>query len=199
MKRPLLLIALLLSVSTLTFAQFTLGPKVGYTASKLSTDLEDIEEDARHNFQIGAFARFGKKFYVQPEIVYGNRGGVLIDEDVDGKQTIKFKNLDIPVLVGFKLLNLKVFNLRILGGPSASFVLDKTTEVDDIITDPVPIDSFKNVIWGVDLGIGADVFFLTLDIRYEWGLNDLYDAATGDTDYSMKDNLFIVSLGFKLF
>jgi hypothetical protein len=32
--------------------------------------------------------------------------------------------MDIPVLIGFKLINLKVVNWRIMAGPMASFVVN---------------------------------------------------------------------------
>jgi hypothetical protein len=35
-----------------------------------------------------------------------------------------------------------------------------------------------------------------LDVRYEWGLNDIYNPSSNDQ--TMKSNLFIVSLGFKI-
>jgi hypothetical protein len=97
--------------------------------------------------------------------------------------------------VGYKLINAKVINLRVLAGPTANFIIGKNLEADDLVEDPLQDSDLKNTSWGLDLGAGVDVFFLTLDIRYEIGLNNIYD---GDTDASMKSNLFIVSLGFKL-
>jgi hypothetical protein len=195
MKKILILFIVLFAALD-NFGQFTLGPKIGYTTSKLSTDLDSIAESAKSNFQIGAFFRFGKKLYLQPEIYYATSGGTLKIEGTELKETIKMKNLSIPVLVGFKLINAKVVNLRVMAGPVANFILDKTVEASDLVQDPLQDTDFKNVAWGFDVGAGVDVLFLSLDIRYEFPLNNIYN---GSDAQSIKSKLFVVSLGFKLF
>jgi hypothetical protein len=57
------------------------------------------------------------------------------------------------------------------------------------------VDDIKNSAWSVQMGAGLDVFFVTLDVRYEMGINNIYN---GDSDLNMKNNMFNVSLGFKL-
>ena len=69
MKKAILFSALIF-LSSAIFAQFTIGPKIGFTMSKLSTNIEDVTEDMKTGFQFGAFARFGKKLYVQPEVLF---------------------------------------------------------------------------------------------------------------------------------
>jgi hypothetical protein len=198
MKKTIILLIVFLAALD-NYGQFTLGPKIGYTTSKLSTDFDSIKESAKSNFQIGAFARFGKKLYLQPEIYYATSGGTLKLEGTELKETVKMKNLSIPVLVGYKLINAKVINLRILAGPVANFMIDKTVEASELVQDPLQDSDFKNVAWGMDVGAGVDVFFLSLDIRYEFGLNNIYEAPAGYESQKMNSNVFIVSLGFKLF
>lgn len=195
-----ILILLIILFATLDhFGQFTLGPKIGYSTSKLSTDFEDVKESVKHNFQVGAFARFGKKLYLQPEIFYATSGGTIKLEASDVKEEIKLKNLCIPVLVGFKLINAKIFNLRLMAGPSINFILDKDVDADALFQDPLQESDFKNTAWGMDVGAGMDIFFLSLDVRYEFGLTNIYQPASGDDSQSINSNVFIVSLGFKLF
>jgi hypothetical protein len=198
MNKVLIIIIILFATFDI-YGQFTLGPKIGYSSSKLSTDFDDVTIDVKHNFQIGAFARFGKKLYLQPEVYYGTSGGTIKAEGTDIEEEIKLKNLCIPVLAGFKLVNAKVFNLRILAGPSANFILDKKVESDELIQDPLQESNFKNTAWGMDVGAGMDIFFLSLDVRYEFGLNNIYNQQDGDDSQSIKSDVFIISLGFKLF
>ena len=193
--KKLIILTLILLGSLQNYGQFTFGPKIGYNTSKLSTDFDSIKESVKHNFQIGAFARFGKKLYLQPEFFYATSGGTLKREGTTLQEEIKLQNICVPVLVGYKLINAKVINLRVLAGPTANFIIGKNLEADDLVEDPLQDSDLKNTAWGLDLGAGVDVFFLTLDIRYEIGLNNIYN---GDIDASMKSNLFIVSLGFKL-
>lgn len=197
MKKFIILL-LVLFVALDNYGQFSIGPKIGYSTSKLSTDYDDVKESAKSNFQIGAFVRFGKKLYLQPEMYYATGGGTLKITGTDAKEEIKLKSLCIPVLIGYKLIDAKVFNLRVMAGPTANFILDKNVESSDLIQDPLQDSDFKNVAWGMDVGAGVDVFFLSLDLRYEFGLNNIYNPPDGSDIRSIKSNVFIVSLGFKL-
>lgn len=193
MKKIILLLAIIF-VSMEAFSQFNIGPKVGYTSSKLTTDLDEIKESIRSNFQVGAFARFGRKLYVQPEIYYATSGGKWETDYSGSSNEIKFKNIGIPVLIGYKLLNAKVVNFRIMTGPVINFIVDKSMSPDSIFQE----DNFKNIAWGWDLGTGFDIFFLTLDLRYEFGLNNLFTPSAGEENQNVKSNVFVISLGFKL-
>ncbi len=176
-------------------AQFDLGVKAGYSTSKLSTDFDNIKEDIRHNFQFGAFARLGKRLYLQPELYYASSGGSLQLSGTDEKEEIKFQNLCIPLLAGFKIINGEKFNVRIMAGPSANFILSKKFSGDEIV-QAIDGADFKTTAWGMDIGAGMDFLFLALDLKYEWGLNDIYTAPVNDQ--TMKSNVFIVSLGIKI-
>jgi len=194
MKRAIVFSAIIF-LSIATFAQFTIGPKVGFTMSKLkATNFAEVVEEAKSGFQFGAFARFGNKLYVQPEIMFVTKGGTLDVTDV-GKSTVNLKTFQIPVLVGYTLLNLNVVNLRIMTGPAISFVTNKEIEIkegDEFITD----SDLKDAIWSFHLGAGVDVFMFTLDVRYEWGLNNIYAGAKESGD--IKSNLWNISLGWMI-
>jgi hypothetical protein len=197
MKKFILLISLTL-LTVVASAQFTFGVKLGYTASKLPTNIPGLKDGVKSNFLFGAFTRFGKKVIVQPEVYFATSGGIYTDS-AGSKQTIKLKNLDIPVLVGFKLIEAKVFNIRVLVGPVASFVLGKDVQYNDLtqIEEQLEASSLKDIIWKFDAGLGVDVLFLTLDVRYEWGLNNLYNPPDVKPSYDIKNNVFNISVGFK--
>ena len=197
MKKTIIFLIVLFAALD-NFGQFSFGPKIGYTTSKLSTDIDDVKESAKSNFQIGAFFRFGKKLYLQPEIYYATGGGTLKITGTDAKEEIKLKCISIPVLVGYKLIDAKILNLRVMAGPVANFIMDKNVESSDLIQDPLQDSDFKNIAWGMDVGAGVDVFFLSLDLRYEFGLNNIYNPPDGSDIQSIKSNVFVVSLGFKL-
>lgn len=197
MKKTVLMLTLLI-VTSVASAQFTFGPKVGFSGSKLSTDVPEIKEQIKANFQVGAFARFGERVYVQPELMYATNGGIFKDEETGGKQRIKFQSVEIPVLIGFRIVNLEVINLRVFLGPSGSFILGKDVEADDVLQETYDKDNFKNTSWGMNLGAGVDVLLFTIDLRYQWGLNNLYKEVTDGESFMMKNNQFILSVGFKL-
>jgi hypothetical protein len=196
MKRIILIVAML-SMASLTFGQFTLGPKIGVNMSNISTNIEDVTEDMKTGFQFGAFVRFGKKLYLQPEVLFSTKGGTLKTNGSDLETKIKLNTIEIPLEVGFKLLNLKVVSLNIMGGPSVSMVVKEEIEVNQEIENPITEDHIKNAIWNFNLGVGVDVLMFTFDVRYNWGLNNILEPI-GEETYDMKNNMWTVSLGWKI-
>ncbi len=196
MNKYLIILVLVLS-STIVFGQFTIGPKVGYNASKFSTDLDTISSKFKSGFQIGVFVRIGKKLYFQPEIYYTTQGGVFESNKNNWEQKVSIGSLDIPALVGFKLINTKIINLRILAGPLASFVVNKSVKDAGGILGPIENADINSVNWAVQVGAGLDVLFFTLDVRYQIGLNNLIKTIE-NSDINSKNSVWVVSLGFKI-
>ncbi|MFH1161650.1 MAG: porin family protein [bacterium] len=197
MKKTFLILSLVLT-SALVFGQFTIGPKVGYNASKLSTNLDTVKSNFRSGFQFGVFARIGKRVYVQPELYYTTQGGVFESNLNNWKQTVKLGSLDVPVLVGFKLINNDNLNLRILAGPMASFVVNKTVaDTPGGITGPIEDADINDINWAIQAGAGIDLWFLTFDIRYQIGLNNLIKEINTQS-VSSKNSVWLLSLGWKI-
>jgi len=200
MKNALIII-LVMTCGSVVNAQdlFSLGPKVGYNSYKLTANMDSVQASIKNSFQIGAFMRIGSKVYFQPEVNYQVSESTLNQSfgTTVQSQDVTLKSLKIPAIIGYKLINKGVFNLRIMAGPAVTFILDKELNPDQM-NDYWPIqsvDDIKNSAWSVQMGAGLDVFFVTLDVRYEMGIDNIYN---GDSDLNMKNNMFNVSLGFKL-
>jgi hypothetical protein len=208
MKKVILILAISLFSAGMSFGQFSFGLKIGYNASKLHTSLDSIKSSFNSGFHFGAFVRFGKKVYVQPELYYTLQGGIfqnnLSDPLHDWKQNVTVGTLDIPVLVGFKIINLKVINWRIMAGPMASFVVNSKIKNVNTLIGPIKSSDINGANWYVQVGTGVDVLFLTLDLRYQIGLNQMIKTAqstvSGGKEYTLNatNNMWVVSLGFKL-
>ena len=180
----------LLTLAMVTFAAtFDLGIKAGYNTSKLSTDLSTIKADSKGGYNFGAFGRFGgEKFYLQPEFLY-----VVKNEEFSvGASTdaIKMKSIQVPVLLGLKLIDLKVASIRAFTGPAISF----STGYE---SDKSFNYNFNNATWDYQLGAGVDVLMFTFDVRYEWGLSKTFDTSSLGSNFTSKGNTFSVNLGFK--
>ncbi len=211
MKKIVLLFFVLFFSAGVTFGQFNFGLKVGYNASKLHTSLDSIKSSFNSGFHFGAFFRFGigKKVYIQPEAYYTLQGGIFqnnVSNTVDNwKQKVTVGTLDIPVLVGFKIINLKVVNWRIMAGPMVSFVVN--SKIKDVsLVGPIENSDISKLNWYVQAGTGFDVLFLTLDVRYQIGLSQMIKSAQSvnsngnTTTYNLNatNNMWVVSLGFKI-
>lgn len=216
--RKLLLTILSLVMGTALMAQMpNFGIRGGLTTSKLTTNLsENFSSENRLGYQGGLFVRLNfNKLYVQPEVIYNHRSTKLeyeITPVIDGetqkvgvRSDMKIGTFDIPILAGFKLVKTKMFNVRVFAGPNISFASSKslsyeyTTGDGQDFTGDVPddsklsVDDFNQVTWYLQAGAGVDVLFLTLDVRYEKGLSDIYSNGT----VNMKNNVWLITLGFK--
>ncbi len=123
MKKTIVLIISLLFAGTLAAQPLQFGVKAGLTM--LSTDVRswnDAREKLKANdvgFTAGIMARLNLPvpgLYVQPELIWNNARYKITDSE--GKKTKEaYNNLELPVLVGFKLLFFRanvgpVFNLK---------------------------------------------------------------------------------------
>jgi hypothetical protein len=190
-------------------AQFVLGAKLGYTASKLSTEIDSIKSSMSSGFHIGAFARIGKRVHLQPEFYYTISGATLKFSGAnpvdDWSEKVNVGTLDIPVLVGFDIIKSKLFKWRIMAGPEVSFLINSKLKDVSGPTNTVTTADVNTTNWYIQAGTGIDVLIFTLDIRYQAGLNSLINTVTTttgstSTNYPVntKGNLFVVSLGFKI-
>ena len=204
MKKLIFLISAVL-LTAFSYAQFTFGPQIGFASSNLTLNVDSIANDAKSNFVVGAFARFGKKIYLQPEINWATSGGVFeypsFGDPSPVTQTINIKSIQVPVSLGWKIINLKVVNIRIYGGVTPSFVtnISINTENGDGTEYLVP-DDFKNVLWNYQVGAGVDVLFLALNVSWMGGMTDVFanDIQMSGKTLSSKSNVLQVTLGWKI-
>ena len=201
MKKLFLFLAFVLCLSVISQGQFSLGVKVGYNTNKLSTNLDTVKSQANNGFHVGVWARFGKRFYVSPEIKYTMSGALFTSEGKlstnNWKQKITVGSMDIPVMVGFKIIHSKAITWRVAIGPEASFVINKKVEDQNSVLGPITTASIGSMNWYALGGTGIDFLFLSIDIRYQYGLNQLIKDA-GNYTFDTKNQMFLVSLGFKI-
>lgn len=203
MKKLLLVFILAFFTAEFTYSQFALGIRLGYSASKLTTDLDSIKSDFNNGFHFGAWARFGKRLYVAPEFLYNMSGGVFTSEGnlsvSQWKQKVKIGSIDIPVLVGVKIIHSDLLTWRVELGPQISMAVNKKVEdMNDLTNGPITTDDIKSGNWYIIAGTGIDVLFLRLDLRYQYGLNELI-ADAKNYNLNSKNSLLLVSAGFKIF
>ncbi len=107
--------------------------------------------------------------------------------------------------MGVRVLKLSALKVRAQAGPVASFIVNKgfvitkngiETEDDQ---SPVTKNDFNSVNWGLQIGGGIDFMFLTADLRYEIGLNKIYELNDiGGQTITGKNHMLFISVGFKI-
>ena len=238
MKKTLLTLVVLLTLGSTAFAghglEFGIGPKIGYQTSKLSYKKADIQDGFANHFTAGLFVRLGLAgFYVQPEVLWFKTSNVFdfdfntmnndnifhIPTGASVNLSMNSQNLQVPLMFGYKVLDLAIVNLRVQVGPTMNFVLksnqlwgyttgegsssvfqEEAESLAEKLIDP------KSVSWGMQAGLGVDLFSkLTLDINYNFGLSKVFNTfdTAGSNLFNLssvdssKQNLFMVTLGVK--
>lgn len=180
--------------------KFSLGIKGGVNYSSLKTKDNLTDENNIMGYQVGIFARAGATgLYFQPELYLGTKGTEYTKiqtstTTVEQKAKVKFTTLDLPLLLGTKI-GVDKLNLRFMAGPVVSFKIDDETTFPSAYNQVSDFGNYKNQALGIQAGGGVDLGNLTLDLRYEAGLSNISESEK----YNQKQNLFHLSLGFKLF
>ncbi len=208
MKKAILVLSTVL-LSSVMFGQFHFGPQVGYTASNLSINKSEIVNNLKSNLLIGVFVRMGKKIYLQPEANWLTQGSTFkyefeVDDPNPVEQEIKLNTLQVPLSLGWRMINLDVINIRLFAGASANFILN--TKINTLNPDTYEYllpEDFSSIQWQWQAGLGVDILMFAIDVRYCGGINDLVNKTVtvdgGNYEVSSKSNLFQVTLGWKIF
>ncbi|HEY6914075.1 MAG TPA: porin family protein [Paludibacter sp.] len=222
MKKMIFMAVLLLSVSTM-FAQLNFGIKAGYNSSlglnNLSSvssgdyNLNSVKSELSNGFHMGLFARLGfDKIYFQPELLYamGKKDYTITFQEVQSNNVtydkiVNISTVDVPLLLGYKLLDLKIANLRVFAGPKFRFNAGSSLDFKNITnsnnspTLPDLERDIKAAQLGLEAGVGVDVLMFTLDARYNI-IGDMYQTKLNSlTIDNIPANTFVISLGWKLF
>ncbi|HOL00572.1 MAG TPA: porin family protein [Paludibacteraceae bacterium] len=214
--------AIFLLCGIFAYGQIDFGFKLGYNSSVGLNDLNSITKgkytldsakiDAKNNFMVGAFSRinFGK-IYLQPELLYvGGKKNysetVIVSEgntaSYDKKVTMSM--IDIPVLLGYKLLDLKLANVRVFVGPKfrfnagSKFKIENFNSTGEISKDDITKEIKKSQV-GLESGLGVDILKLTIDARFNL-IKDMYQTKLKEvTIDDFQANTIQISVGWKIF
>lgn len=190
-KITLLVISTLFSIGVFAQPIFDLGIKAGVNNSKVTANLSDFTSESIVKAHIGAFMRVGiGRVYLQPEAYFSSKGGKINSNLLDITTKFDFNNIDVPILLGVKLIEGGAGNVRIMAGPVFSYMTS-----NDVIGDiRFTRQYFEDNYYGYQYGIGVDLWSFFLDARIEKGANEIYVHP----DLSSKNSTFMVTLGFKI-
>ena len=166
----------------------TFGPQMGINHNSLSASVKAYKEIAKVGMQGGLFFRLTLgKIIIQPEAVIGLKRGELEFvytpegllpgiNDLSATQELAITSLDVPMMVGYQFLDLPILKLRALAGPVASIIMNEKVSIskNEGLTD-VPTTNLvqlqESALWSLQAGLGADVWKLAVDVRYNFGLS----------------------------
>jgi len=181
-----------------------LGVQAGANGSILSTDMPDFYTHVSPGFRGGFFAKFHLGLLsVSPELNFSMTGGSgTFGNDPGRYYSAKTNTLEMPLIVGIRLVKGKTVNFRAAFGGFGAWNFTKTIEVNDHVftQNETNITSTRaaNFNAGVIVGVGLDIWRFNLEMRYQWGLANLYGSNViyQDSRAGFKYSGFSVTLGF---
>lgn len=175
-------------------AYLVITPQIGVNASRLTSDpRQGDNKGIRPGWQVGGYLRLGQEnLYFQPGIFWCRISTKLeTDETINGSQVFEntIDSIQVPLMLGWHLINSGTFNLRLQGGGAANVI----TGVDEntLITK----DDLNDVSWLIKAAVGVDIGIFTVDLGYDKGMTD-YFKSDGDNTGKMDSVLFNLGLRF---
>lgn len=192
MKRLLtIVVALGLTIAAAAQPELNLGLKGGVNFSKLSFDEKDYSAETVTRSHFGAFVRVGwERVFIQPELYFSGKGGDVTSDVANTFSSFNYTTFDVPVLLGYRIVKGKAFDVHLIGGPVLSNVTRDEVKDGDVFNESF----YKKHYMSIQYGVGVDVLFMTIDARMENGLSEIYSMDGG----SFKNNAFMLSVGFKI-
>lgn len=170
------------------------SPQVGVNISAIDAEIQDIRAESRVGWNAGVDLRIGERIvYLNPGLHYfSNTARLLKDvespDDVNFEEETTIQSLKAPMNLGFRLTGDNgLLGIRLKGGVTPTYVIS-VNEKDGFAFDKEDLNTFT---WGANVGAGLDILFFTLDVNYEIGLTDYFNAVEG------RNNLLSLNLGLK--
>jgi len=191
-----------------TLAQAQIGFKLGVHTVNidgakdivLRDDRSISYKDADLGFQGGLYGRIPiGSFFLEPRVMFhtssvkytiNGENGSIVDNIVNET----FTNLDIPLLIGKKILF-----LDIMAGVVAHVHLDAAS---DLINFSEYNEKFKNASYGWRLGAGGEIDRLSLSVEYEGNFSRFGNHITfGGRQFDFGDQTarIVFNLGYRIF
>ncbi|AHF15694.1 porin family protein [Niabella soli] len=193
-SKKILFVFALLACYCISNAQFHLGVKVGTNLTKI--DGKSFNEEFKFNYLAGAFAEIGagKKFSVNPELLFSQTTATVSDNYNDplhpfstSQTKAKLNYLSIPILLDYKLAG----PLHLQAGPQFSIATSKDKTLLQEGGDAFTSGDFSFVA-----GIQLKVMKFRVSGRYVAGMSNINDINKSE---KWKSQAIQVAVGFAIF
>ena len=192
MKRKLLFLSAMLLICSLSFAQgFNFGIKGGASINKI--DGKSFKDEFTYGYHLGAFATIGlgKKFAIQPEVLFNQfktdtSSSFSSLYQFNKVNDIKLNYLSIPILLNYNVSNI----LALQVGPQFGILMDQNKKLLQNGED-----AFKKGDFSMLGGVQLKLLKFGIYGRYAIGLSDINNITNSD---KWKSQSFQLGLGISL-
>lgn len=137
----------------------------------------------------GTMERFDVgRFYIQNEILFSEKSAKIEKTPLLESRNIKWKSVEVPLIVGYKVLDLTTMNVRVFGGGVYSYVIDESISGFNHFKNAYKKFDKYNI--GYQVGAGIEMWKFTVDLIYQGGLNNVSKG------FNSKINSFSLSIGY---
>lgn len=169
---------------------FHIGVKGGANFTKTSTE-SSLEGKYGLGYQAGVMTRMDLgRLYVQGEALFNKKKTSFESQDGSSSK-LSWNAIDIPVVVGYKLIKADDFNVRIFAGGVYSYAFNDKVSTSQALQEGFKKFDKSNI--GITGGVGLDYKNFTVDLRYETGLTSI------SKEFKSKPHSFSLGIGYFLF
>ncbi|REC43466.1 porin family protein [Chryseobacterium pennipullorum] len=170
---------------------FHIGVKGGTSFTKTSTESSSLEGKYGFGYQAGVMTRVDLgRLYVQGEALFNKRKTSYEIKDGNSAK-LTWNAIDIPVVLGYKVVKADDFNVRLFAGGVYSYAFNNKISTSDAVLNGFKKFDKSNI--GITGGVGVDYKNFTVDLRYETGLSNI------SKEFKSKPHSFTLGIGYFLF
>jgi hypothetical protein len=153
------------------------------TVGALGTTYQNTDNSTEYSALVGAEAglgvRIGDRFWLQPGVYYQKTSQEFSQSNLPtGEVTLDRSQLHIPVAFGFSLIQFEPLDIHLFAGPSATVLLAHNSIAG------ISKEDFNDASLGINLGVGIDVWILSLDVYADFGVTDAIRNNSSDSRLS---------------
>ncbi len=195
--------ALLFTVSALAQSKVTYGVRAGVNFQNLNgkdSDGDNLDNELKTGFNVGVNAEVpvGIDFYLQPGLLFSTKGAKYDFQGVKTTRNISYLELPVNFLYkpafgnGRLLLGFGPYAAFAVGGKIKVGSTDIDMDFGNEVGETKPFDAGANLIAGYECN---NKFSFQLNAGL--GLTNMYNRPSGDSESSLKNTGFGVSLGYR--
>lgn len=160
-----------------SIAQSKVGIRAGVISSKQEVQNGDITEN--YESKLGADIALVADFpigliSISPEFHWLQKGSKVEDlTGTFGEKSRTFNYFELPLLLKLNLG--KPIGFFLLAGPSVGYLLNGTDKDMDGQTNDIDLDFYNRAEFGAHVGGGISLGPINIDVRYIFGLTDIFD------------------------
>ena len=172
-------LVLTLFILNFSFAQVRFGLKAG-------GNLANVDGFDQSKMKVGINAgpaiqiNLAKMFFIQSELLYSLKGARSESSQTSNDATLNLNYINLPLLFGYKAGQ----NFSIKLGPEIGHLLSAKSKMDGTTTDYS--EFYRDFDFGADLGVAYTFKKLAIDLRYNYGLEDLLNNVPSDQNASNR-------------